>query len=368
MKVYMNTQELNAGVSDVVRALSQKSVIPILEGICFLAEDSAVTLICTDMSLRIETRIAAGVTEEGCVIIPGRLFAEIVRRLPEETVELETQDNKIVIKSGRSRSTLQISSAQDYPAMPEIGDPTEISISQNAFRNMIRQTIFATTQDDTKPMLNGILLEAEANILKLVALDGFSLALRREPCNYAGSCSKAIVPTKSLSEISRMMLDSNEPIKLVISKTHIAIDLEHTKIVSRLLDVNFINYDSILTKTFKTRVRVKRAELLEIIERASLISRENKGNAIRMKFGGDMLKISAVSELGSVNEELPVEIDGDSIEIAFNARFMSDVFKSLEDEEVYMNMINRISQCVICPIEGDAYQYVVLPMRILDAE
>ena len=216
--------------------------------------------------------------------------------------------------------------------MPEIGDPTEILISQNAFRNMIRQTIFATTQDDTKPMLNGILLEAEENILKLVALDGFRLALRREPCNYAGSCSKAIVPTKSLSEISRMMLDSNEPIKLVISKTHIAIDLEHTKIVSRLLDVNFINYDSILTKTFKTRVRVKRAELLEIIERASLISRQDKGNAIRMNFGGDMLKISAVSELGSVNEELPVEIDGDSIEIAFNARFMSDVFKSLEDE------------------------------------
>ena len=367
MHFYINTSELNAGISAVARALAQKSVIPILEGIYIRAEDGFVTLICTDLSLRIEARIPATITAEGAVVMPGRLFSEIVRRLPGEETEFIAENLSVQVKSGRSKTTLQANSAADYPMAAMLGDAEKISIRGDLFKDMIRQTAFAVSTEENKPSINGVLLKTEPdNVLKLVSIDGFRLAIRRELTQGPCTPLELVIPGKALSEIGRIIEDDDSVVELALTKTHITLDLGHTKVLSRLLDVKFIDYQSIMTTACKTRVRINRSEMLDIVERASLIAREGRANVIKLNFEDDTLTVTAKSEIGSINEQQTVEIIGDGLSIAFNARYILDILKNIDDDEFFVDMTNNVSQCIFKPIEGEKYYFVVVPMRTFD--
>lgn len=364
MKFTIPTQELNAGISTVVKAMGSRTTISILEGIYTEASGDSLLLRCTDLSLQIETTIPAAIEEEGAVVMPGRLFSELVRRLPGEETEISTEKDTVYIHSGRARTNMQSENASDFHCMPKVKEEYSVTLSQGTLKSMIRQCIFASAQDDSKPILTGVLLEMRPDELCMVALDGYRLALRREKLLSGMDEKDAVIPARSLLEIGRMLEDRDDAVKVIFSGTHVMVDMGHTKVTTRLLDGEFIRYKQILPDGQNTRVQVNRQELLDSIERVSLMAREGKKNHIRFSFGADTLTLSANSEIGSSQEEISINLVGSDLDIAFNAKFFSDVLKVLEDEELFLDMNNNISPCVVRPVQGERFYYLVLPVRL----
>lgn len=364
MRIYISTEDLNAGISVISRALPSRTSMPILEGIYAEAQSDRLLLRCNDLSLQIETLLPATIEREGTLVFPGRLFSDLARRQPESETMIETDKTTVTMKSGRARATMQAFDAAEYHSMPFSRQEFFVNIKKSTLKSMIRQTIFATAQDETKPILTGVLLEISDGLLSMVALDGYRLALRREAADGVVGEQKAVVPAKSLLEIGRILEDNDDLIKVVFSKTHLMIDLDHTKITTRLLEGEFIKYKQILPESHTTCVRVNRQELLDSIDRVSLIAREGKSNLVKFSFSGETLVISANSEAGKSNEELTVSVMGSELDIAFNAKYVSDVLKALEDDEVFMEMNSNISPCVVKPVQGDRFYFLILPVRL----
>lgn len=364
MHFYIDKQDLNAGISTVVKALSTRTTMNILEGIFIEAADNNVLLKCNDLTLQIEAILPANVLNEGSVVLPGKLFGDLARKLPGENVSIHSTKTTALIESGRSSTNIQGESPTEFLSMSTVNRDFSFKIKPTAFKNMIRQCIFAAAQDESKPILTGALLEISSGMLTLVALDGYRLALRREEIEYDGEFKQVVIPSKSLVEISKILSDGDEPIEIVFSKTHVLIDLIHTRITARLLDGEYIKYKQILPDTHTTRILINRNVLAESIERVALVAREGKSNLVKFSIKTDNLHITSNSEVGKGEEDIDVQLIGDELDIAFNAKYFSDVLKTLDTENVYLDMNNNISPCVVRPINGDAFYYLILPVRL----
>lgn len=366
MHIIVDTNALNAALSIVTKALPVRSTISVLEGVYMKAEQRRLLLRCTDLNIQIEASIDALIEKEGATVLPGRLFSEMAKRLPGESVSIDVnKKNTAEIISGAYRTTLQCEDAGDYHAMNEVESDTSIKIEPNDFKSMVRGCIFAAAQDDTKPILTGALMELGSDSLRLIALDGYRLALRTAPIVNNGTEEKEIVvPARSLIEVARILPDDGEKATITFSRTHLSATGGDVKIIARLMEGDFIKYKQILPNEHMTRVRVNRKELLDGIERVALMARESKSNLIKFSISREMIEISANSEIGRSNEEIPCAAMGEDIEIAFNNKYLTDVFKVLDDEEIYMDFNSNVSPCVVKPINGDEYYYLILPVRL----
>lgn len=364
MHLYVETKSLTAGISAVNKALSSKPALPVLEGIYFHASSEGLQLRCTDLLLQIECTIPATVEEEGEFVLSGRFFSDLVRSLPGETVELKQSGGSIDISSGRSHCSIQCIDEDEYPEMPFRDEAFQITLPQRRLRDMINRTVFSTSTEESKPILSGVLMELTSDALTFVALDGYRLAMCKAPQQTAAGEREAIVPAKSLMEIGRFLQDTEDSVSLIFTGTHVLLDMEHTRIMARLLDGDFIKYKQILPADHATRVRINRLEMLDSLNRAMLLAREGNNNLVRLNIADEKIQITANNAKGRINEETYVEINGADIEIAFNARYFVDVLKVLDDEYLYMDMSNNVSPCVIRPIQGEAFYYLVLPVRI----
>lgn len=365
MRFIVNTKELNEAVSIVSKAMPSHNSLPILEGIYFYASGSTLFMKCSDLSLQIETEIPALVEEEGSAVLPGRLFAELARRFNGESVDFNGEKNTLNIRSDRVKTSLQVSPSDEYPEMRKVEDEFSAEISQATLRSMIKQTLFAVSTEDSKPILTGICLEfGEDNSLNMIAMDGFRLSMRKEKVKNCTGSKKVVIPGRAMQEISNILNSSDDPIKLVFSNTHIKIDFGYTKLISRLLDGEYVNYSVFLPKNYTTHALLNCAELQSSTERASLLSREVKSNLIKFTFEDETLSISANSEKGSIDDRLPVQLIGKPLEIAFNAKYILDVVRVLENTDIYMRMNSSVTPAVIEPTEGDSFYYMVLPVRL----
>lgn len=364
MKIFMNTNDLNAGLSIVSRAIGSRTTLPILEGVMAEADETGLLLRCTDLSMQIETRIPATVEEPGVIVLPGRIFFEMTKRLPGTDVDIRTENGAAYIESGRVKTTLQVMKAAEFPSMQEMVNARKVTLKQGLLRSMIKQTIFAIGSDDTKPVFSGVLMELKGDKIATVAMDGYRMAIREESLESEHEDISLVAPGKALGDIGSLLSAGSEECEVTFNKTHLKVDLGHTAIITRLVDLEYMKFDHIIPKTHETRVRVNRAELVSAIERASLMARESNSNIVKLSFLDNKLSIYGNSEVGRTFEEIEVEIMGKGIDIAFNARYLSDVFKALDDEEVYMDFIHNLSPAVIRPIGGDSYTYLVLPVRM----
>ncbi|MBO4878802.1 MAG: DNA polymerase III subunit beta [Clostridia bacterium] len=365
MRFSVNTKELNEAVAIVTKAMPAHSSLPILEGIYIYASASTLFLKCSDLSLQIETEIPAFVEEEGSAVLPGRLFSELVRRFNGESVEFEGDKNSLKLRSDRVKTSLQVSPSDEYPEMRRVNDEFSAVISQAKLKSMIRQTLFAVSIEDSKPILNGICLEfSDDNRLRMIALDGFRLAMRNEKIKDCTGSKKVVIPSRAMQEIMNILSGEDEDIKLIFSGTHIKIDFGYTKLISRLLDGEYVSYTGILPKTHLTHAVVNCRALQESTERASLLAREAKSNLIKFTFEEEQLTISANSEKGSINDQMTIQLMGKPLEIAFNAKYIMDVMRVIDDETVFMRMNTSVTPCVIEPMEGDSFYFMVLPVRL----
>ncbi|MDO5110767.1 MAG: DNA polymerase III subunit beta [Clostridia bacterium] len=359
----MEHKILDAAIKTVTKALSSHTTVAILEGIYVEAIGNEVLFRCTDLSLQVETIVNADVEEDGGIVLPGRLFTEMVNKMDGETFSIRTEKNTAHIACGRSKFSVQGERIEDYHSMPSVKKEVMIKLGMKTFKEMIRQSIFATAQDESKPILTGVLVEIRENDINMVALDGYRLAMIKRGISE-GEEKNVVVPAKSLLEISRILGDEDTVISITFSRTHVLIDMGYTKITTRLLDGEFIKYKQILPTDHTLRVRVNRSELLSTIDRVGLIAREGKSNLVKFAFEKERLEISADSQIGKANEDIEVQSMGELLEIAFNAKFFTDVLKALDDEYIYLDMNTNLSPCVVRPVEGEAYYYLILPVRM----
>lgn len=364
MKFTCSQNKLSQSISIVQKAINNRTTHPILEGIFIKAHKGIVKLIGTDLELGIECFLDADIETEGSIVVPSLVFGDIIKKLPDSEIEIEIKDKFLItIKSLQSFYQLQGIKPDEYPDLQNIEESKPIEIEQNFLKEMIQNTIFAVATDETRPILTGTLVEIKDNNINLVCLDGYRLALRHGKINNDYE-KTAIIPGKTLNEISRILNNSDENISITIDEKHVLFDMGYTRVISRLLSGEFINYNQIIPQENRTRVRIDVRMLYKSIERAALLAREGKNNLIKLDIKEDKLIINSNSEIGTAQEELPISMSGQDIVIAFNARYFMDILKAIGDDEVYIDFTTNISPCVFRPLEGDNFSYLLLPVRI----
>lgn len=366
MRFSCDKSVLQEAIDTVQKACSTRTTYPILEGILIDANDKQIKLVATDLDLSIETFINADIEENGTIVVNSRLFGEFIRKLPNDKVTIEAKDNNVNITCQKSEFVLVGNNAEEFPKLPVINENSMYEISQDTLRNMIKQTIFAVAPDETRPVLTGILFEVKNNVLSFVALDGYRMALRTYDIGNAADIS-AVIPGKTLNEISKILEPSEDKVKITFTPNHILFNLNQTKIISRLLDGDFINYRQIIPDEYRLKIKVKTVDILNSIERASLLAREGKTNLVKFEISNGKLIITSNSQMGKVCEELNVEHDGDEIKIAFNSKYFLDALRIIDSEEIYLEFSTNVSPCLIKKVNAADYTYLVLPVRLVEA-
>ncbi len=358
--------DLSEAVSIVSKAIASKTTNPILEGIKFIAEDGSLTLSATDNELAIEKKIKADVKIEGETVIPGKFFGEFLKKLTNEQIEMVLNEkNQLKIRYSDSESFISCYSTQEYPSFKKIESKESFSITKKDLKNLITKTIFSVALDDSRPILKGCLLEIEKNEIKAVALDGYRLALVKKPLTKANFSSSIIVPSKSLNEISRIIEDSDEIITLYVQKNYLMVDNEETKIITRLLDGDFLNYKQIISNNYETEITINKQQFESSLERASLLSRMGQNNLVKFEIKEKNLCLTSNSEIGNIKENVNIVLKGKDLNIAFNARYFTECLRVNTDEFIKISFNNSSNPCIVTPYEKEEFLYLILPVRMM---
>ena len=374
MKVICNKSILSDNINIVLKAVSGRTTLPILECILLSAKgggegEEGFRLIANDLEMGIETKnIEADIIEEGDIALDAKVFSDIVRRAPGEDVFIETKNNNItIIKSGESEYKILGQSGEEFPFLPEVEKENGFEISSTILKNIIKQTIFSVSADESKPPMTGELFDISDGVLKIVSVDGFRISVRNAGIDNRELSSKVIVPGKTLNEINKILPSNEKSITSVyLSDKHIMFETEEATVVSRLIEGNFIDYENVFLTDCTTFLTVGCEELESSLERASLISREAKKSPVKLSINSDksLVTVDSQTETGTFFEEVNGEIDGLSLEIAFNPRFLTDILKAVDEEKVQLLFTTPLSPCIIKSVENNDYKYLVLPLRI----
>lgn len=365
MKIIVNGTDLSNAVMKVSKAISLKTTNAVLEGIKLSVKGDTLILTATDMEIAIEKTIRCDTFMEGDTVVPGRIFTEFVKKLEnEDQVEMTTVENgNIKISYGSSEVFFSTLSADDFPSIRKDLREKSFSLLQKDFKDVIGKTAFSCSTDESRPILKGCLFDIENGELTVVALDGFRLAVAKKKVKAASSDFKVIIPARALGEITRLLEKDEEEITFVSEDNNFMIEIEGTVFVTRLLEGDYINYKQIIPNDFLTTVRVGRANLLNSLERATIVAKESK-NLVKLDIKENYVNVFAQSESGNVNENVLINMEGKDLKIAFNSKYLCDALKATGDEFVNMYFTSAISPCIIRPYSGDEYLYLILPIRI----
>lgn len=363
MKIVCDKNELIEAINVSQKAVSGKSTIQVLEGLYLEAAVNKLKIIGNDLEIAIETSINCEVVEGGSIVLNSRMFGEIIRKLPDGNISIVCdEDYNTLIKSKNSRFNIKGMNSTDYPQIPDIKAENHFQIQQGLLKNMIRQTVFAVSTDENKQILTGSLFEIENNEINIVSVDGYRLAERKSRILSTDNI-KAVIPGKTLNEIYKILTQDESLITIGISSNQILFETENCKIVSRLLEGKFLNYKEIIPKEFETKLTVNTQELLDAVERASLISREDKKYPVKFNLK-DKIYISSSAEIGNVQEEIESEIEGKDLEIGFNPKYFVDALKAIDDDEISISFTTSYGPCVIHSKEQENFIYLILPVRL----
>ena len=365
MKFTCSQGALARALNTVSKAVSIRTTIPILKGILLNVKGSELTVTASDLDLSIETKLEVQSVEDGSAVVSSKLFSEIIRKLPNAIVQVEEADGKMEISCLGSHFSIVSLPADEFPSTGMVNQLNKISVNKEVLKDLIRKTSFAASIDEKKGILVGCLLKFYEKKLEAAALDGFRLAVASADVDTDEERS-VVIPARILVEIQKILMESTEEedISLVLDSKRAEIITKDTRIVARLLEGDFIKYNDIIPKTHKTRCIVNREEMLSGIERASLLAKEGKNNLIKLDIAPEKIEITSRSEEGNSKEVISTECEGENLVIGFNSKYVSDVLKAVGDEEVILEMSSPVSPCLIKPVEGDSYTYLVLPVRI----
>ena len=371
MKIVCEKEKLLKGINSVIRAVPTRTTMPILEGILIQTNNNQLKLTSYDLELGIEYTMECNVIEEGNTVVNSIMFSEIIKKLPDTDINIEINENNLlVIECEGSLYKLATMNADEFPELPQIVIENSIETDQTILKNMIRKTIFAVSIEENRPIFTGCLFEVINNSLNVVAIDGFRMGWVSNSLSSASSDFKAVIPGKTLNEVNKIILDSFDRIKIGVSKNQAIFEMENCKIVTRLLDGEFLNYASVIPKDWETRIRVNKNILQNCFERISLISsssiEKEKKYPVKISIEVGKVTISCTNQTGDAKEEMFTETEGKDLEIGVNPKYFLDALKAIDDEEIYISFGTNISPCVIKPVDETArnYTYMILPIRM----
>ena len=369
MKFSCEKSTLLDAIHTASRAVSTKSTIAVLEGLKITA-DSKLTLTGYDLSIGIQTFLDADIIQTGEIVLNAKLLGDIIRKLPDDVIFFETDEKLLTtIKCGKAIFNLVASPANDFPQMPEVNCAKQIKMAQPMLKSMIAQTIFAVSDNEAKPIHTGCLFEIEQNNLNVIAVDGYRLSIRREILQNAPENMKFVVPGNALREIERILSDNSEKVVSIYpDEKHILFEINQTVFITRLIDGEFLNYRAAIPQKSDKNVIVNVQEMINAIERVSLIVSEKLKNPIRMHFDGPVIKMSCITALGKSYDECPIDNPVDNLEIGFNNKYLLDAFRACNNEKVKLSLGGALNPMVINPVNGEKFTYLVLPVRLKSGE
>lgn len=364
MKLICSKANLLKGVNIVSKAVPTRTTMAILECILIDASTNEIKLMANDMELGIETKIEGEIVERGVIALDAKIFSEMVRKLPDNDVTIETDNSfKTVISCEKSKFNIIGKSGDDFSYIPYIERNDSIVISQFTLKEVIRQTIFSISDNDNNKIMTGELFEINDNQLKVVSLDGHRISIRTIELKNHYENKKVIVPGKTLQEISKIIPGSaEEDVIIYISDNHIVFEFETTTVVSRLIEGEYFKIDQMLSSDYETKVKINKRELLNCIDRSTLLVKEGDKKPIIMNITDGNMELKINSFIGSMNEDIDIEKDGKDIMIGFNPKFFIDALRVIDEEEVSLYMVNPKAPCFIKDEEG-TYTYLILPVN-----
>ena len=319
----------------------------------------------TDTELTIEKKIKADVKIEGETVVPGRFITEFVKKLTNSQIELELNDkNQLFIRYEDSESIIQCYNPVEYPGFKSISTSEYFGISKKDFKICVNKSIFSVAIDDSRPILKGVLLDINNNELNTVALDGYRLARVKKHIK-SNIVKSVVVPSRSLNELSKLIDDSDEIINIYIDDYTLMADLGDTKVTSRLLEGDYINYKQIIPANYETFIIVNKEQFEQALERATLLSRASNNNFVKFDIKENNLCITSNSELGNIKENIPVNVSGKDLIISFNPRYFLESLRVNTNEFIKICFNKSSSPCVIVPTEEDEFLYLILPVRVI---
>ena len=364
MKIICNQKLLAHKVGICQKAINSKTTLEILKGIYISAKDNSLKLTGYDLEIGIETFVSAEIIEEGSIVIDARLFGDIIRKLPDSFVEIETdEDNNVYINCANSKFKIKGDSANEFPSLPVVNENELYSMPQDILKNMIKQTVFAISQDQTKQVLMGELLEVTNQSVSLVAIDGYRLAVKSCPLENVSKDIKVIIPGKTLTDLNSL-LSTEDDIKIGFDEKNAMFIMDETKIITRLLEGEFIDYKKLLPREYNSKIKLNTKELQNSIERASLLSQSEKNNLIKLSIRDNSMAITSNTDKGNVYEEVSLKLEGDYLDIAFNSRYFLEGLKNIDSEYIYIEFTSNVNPCIIRPADEVKYIYLLLPVRI----
>ena len=353
MKITCSKSNLVKGVSIVSKAVPSKTTMPILECILIDATTDIIKLTANDMELGIQTEISGDIIDRGMIAIDAKIFSEIVRKLPDNEVTIETLDNlHIAGKPG-----------DEFAYLPIIEKEDSIEVSQFTLKEVIRQTIFSISDSESNKLMTGELFDISDNILKVVSLDGHRISIRKVPLKKSVADRKLVVPGKTLIEISKILSgEAENVVSISYTKNHIVFEFDNTIVVSRLIEGEYFRIDQMLSNDYETKVRINKKELLNCIDRATLLVKEGDKKPIIINIGDELMELKIKSQIGSMNEEIMITKEGKDLLIGFNPKFLIDALRVIDDEEVTIYLMNAKAPCFIKD-DGESYIYLILPVN-----
>lgn len=375
MKFTIQRDLLISSLQNVMKAISPRTVIPILTGIKVEASHNGITLTGSNSDISIESFIPAEEEdkvnvehiEEGSIVLHAKYFPEIIRKLPEDIVSIEVDSSlKTVIRSGKAEFNLNGQDAEEYPLLPKIQTDDTFEMPVNVLKNMIKQTVFAVSTMETRPILTGVNMRLANNRLHFVATDSHRLASREVDIQDAAvQFENVVVPGKSLHELNKILSDTDELIQISVTNNQILFRTKNINFLSRLLDGNYPETDRLIPTHSKTKIKMKTKELLHTIDRASLLAKDEKNNVVRLSTKGNMIEIFSNSpEIGKVVENISaISMEGEELKISFSSKYVMDALRAIEYDEITIDFTGAMRPFIIRPVEDDSILQLILPVR-----
>lgn len=363
MKFSCNRSELSEALNNVTRAVATKTTHPAMEGVLIIAQDDRLTLSCYNMEMGITTYMTANIHENGSIVLNAKLFTDMVRRLATENIEISCDEKSVTkIKGGMAEYSIIGIEADEFPKLPVVDEKINFTIKQDLLKSMIDQTIFAVAANDFKPVHTGIKFIIKDHLLTMVSVDGFRLAIRKEPCSYHDEMD-FVVPGKTLTELTKLLEGENDML-IALTMKHIIFRIGQYDVVSRLLEGEFIDYKSSIPANCSTEVEVNVRDLINSIERTSLLINDRLKSPIKLGISDGEIRISCATALGKITDSVECKIKGENVDMGFNNRYLSEALRATGCDKVKIQINSALSPVKIVPMEGDNFLFLVLPVRM----
>ena len=364
MKLTCSKSSLLKGVNIVSKAVPSRTTMPILECILIDASANEIKLTANDMELGIETIIDGQIEERGIIALNAKIFSEIVRKLPDNDVTIQTDDKfKTIITCEKAKFNIAGKSGDDFSYLPYIERNEKVTVSEFTLKEVIRQTIFSISDNDVNKLMTGELFEIQENKMKVVSLDGHRISIRNIELKDNYDHKKVVVPGKTLQEISKILTgEADAEVNIYITQNHILFEFGQTLVVSRLIEGEYFKIDQMISSDYETKVRINKKVLLDCIDRATLLVKEGDKKPIIMNIQDTAMELKINSAIGSMNEEIDIEKEGKDILIGFNPKFFIDALRVIDNDEVTLYMVNPKAPCYIKD-EEESFIYLILPVN-----